>query len=89
MFRIIQRWLRRLTYREGKTVSQLIAYDVRRDVLVVNTARIGEGIITGRVRTTNLLYLARGLIKQPEYGPVQELRIDELWHWTGLPSDSP
>jgi hypothetical protein len=51
--------------------------------LVVSVARIDEGIISARVRTTNVLYLAKGLVLQPEFGPVTELHFDEMWHWTG------
>ncbi|MBN1311119.1 MAG: hypothetical protein JXB30_06840, partial [Anaerolineae bacterium] len=83
MIRTVQKWHRRRKYQEGKRVSRFIARDIRRDVLVVNASRIDEGIITGRVRTINALYLRNELIEQPEYGPVQEIRIDEIWHWTG------
>ncbi|HUG69514.1 MAG TPA: hypothetical protein VMM76_17315 [Pirellulaceae bacterium] len=70
-------------YREGKTLSCFIAKDIRRDILVLSAARVDDGIITGRVRTTNLLYLSHKLIPQPEFEPARELRIDEMWHWTG------
>lgn len=83
MLKALKNWLRRRKYKEGKIVSRFIARDVRRDVLVLSTARIDEGVITGQVRTTNLLYLASGLTSQPEFGPAGDLLIDELWHWTG------
>lgn len=83
MFRVIRNWLRRRRFQEGKIVSRFIARDVRRDILVVSASRIDEGVLTGRVRTTNVLYLSRGLVDQPEFGPLQELRLDEMWHWTG------
>jgi hypothetical protein len=83
VFRAIQNWFRRRKFREGETKSQFIARDVRRDVLVVSTERIDEGIITGRIRTTNLLYLSKGLVDPPEFGAPRELRISEIWHWTG------
>jgi hypothetical protein len=56
---------------------------VRRDILIVSAARIDERIITGRVRTTNLLYASHGLVPQPEFEPARELHIDQMWHWTG------
>lgn len=83
MFKNIQRWVRRWRFREGKTLSGFIARDIRRDILIVSAARVDEGIITGRVRTTNVLYFSRGLIPQPEFEPARELRIAEMWHWTG------
>lgn len=83
MFKKIRHWLRRRTFREGQTVSRFIAPDIRRDILVISTARVDEGIITGRVRTTNVLYLSNGLVPQPEFEPTRELRIDELWQWSG------
>ena len=82
MFRAIRNWLRRRRFREGKTVSQFVACDVRRDVMVVSAEKLDEGITTGRVRTTNLLYRSKGLVEEPEFGPPQEVRIDEMWHWT-------
>jgi hypothetical protein len=83
MFQRLRNWARRRTFREGRVVSQFIARDVRRDILVVSAARIDEGIIIGRVRTTNVLYVSKGLIPQPEFEEARELRIDELWRWTG------
>lgn len=79
----LRTWLHRRTFQEGKIVSRFIACDVRRDVLVVSAARIDEGIITGRVRTTNLLYRSKGLVPESDFEPARELRIDEVWHWTG------
>jgi hypothetical protein len=83
IFERIQKWSRRRRFREGKTLSQFIARDVRRDILIDSAARIDEGIITGRVRTMNVLYVSRGLVPQPEFEPAREIHIDEMWHWTG------
>jgi hypothetical protein len=66
-------------------LSQLIARDIRRDVLVISAARIDEGILIGSVRTTNILYVARGLIAAPPFEPPRELRVADLWKWTGQP----
>jgi hypothetical protein len=83
MLKCMLNWLRRKWYREGRTLSWFIARDVRRDILIVSTARIDEGIIVGRVRTTNLLYVSSGLMPQPEWEPARELRLQDMWHWTG------
>jgi hypothetical protein len=83
MFKSIRDWFRRWWYREGRTLSRFIACDIRRDILIVSSAKVDDGIITGRVRTTNLLYLSGGLIPEPEFEPARELRIEEMWHWTG------
>jgi hypothetical protein len=83
MFKTIQRWSRHRRFREGRTLSRFIARDVRRDILIVSAARIDDGIIVGRVRTTNVLYLSRRLIPQPKFDPPWELRIEEMWNWTG------
>jgi hypothetical protein len=90
MFHRIRNWLRRRAYREGRLLSRFIACDVRREILIVSAAKVAEGIITGRVRTMNVLYISRRMVSEPEFGPPQELRIDELWHcteqnWGGLP----
>jgi hypothetical protein len=83
MFQALHRWFRRRKFRKGRTISRFIARDVRRDILIISVARIDEGIITGRVRTSNVLYDSHGLVKEPEFEPPRELRIEEIWHWTG------
>ena len=85
MFQSIRNWFRRRRFQEGKTLSQFIACDVRRDILITSAAKIDQGIITGRVRTMNLLYLSQGLVEEPEFGPPTEMHIDQMWHWTGQP----
>lgn len=79
----IQCWLRRRRYREGKILLRFIARDIRREILIVSAARIDEGIITGRVRTGNVLYISKGLVSQPEFEPVRELHVKEMWKWPG------
>ena len=86
IFEKLRIWSRRRKYREGETVSRFIARDIRRDILVVSVARIDEGVISARVRTTNVLYLAKGHVLRPEFGPVTELHFDEMWRWTGQSS---
>jgi hypothetical protein len=83
VFAKVRRWLSSPKLREGTTLSQFIARDIRRDILVVSAARADEGIITARVRTTNLLYVSHGLVPQPEFEPPREIRIDEMWTWSG------
>ncbi len=83
MLKRIRNWFRRYRYREGRTVSRFIATDVRREILVVSASKIDEGIITGRVRTTNVLYVFSGMVPEPEFEPARDLRINEMWHWTG------
>src|SRR5437762_12059111 len=83
MFQSFQRWLRRRKSREGKTISRFIARDVRRDIIIVSAARIDEGIITGRVRTTNVLYVSHHLADESEFEAPRELRIEKMWDWTG------
>jgi hypothetical protein len=82
MFERIRRSFRP-SFREGTTLSQFVARDVRRDILVVSAARADEGMITARVRTTNVLYVARGLMPEPEFDPPRELHVDDMWKWTG------
>jgi hypothetical protein len=83
LFKTIRDRFRRLQFREGRTLSRFIAKDIRREILIVSAAKVEEGIITGRVRTTNVLYASRGLVPMPEFEPARELRINEMWHWTG------
>jgi hypothetical protein len=79
----IQRWSHRRRFREGRTLSRFIARDVRREILIVSAARLEEGIITGRERTTNVLYVSKGLTPQAEFGQPREVQIGEMWSWTG------
>lgn len=83
MLRALQSWLRRRTLREGKLLSRFIARDIRRDILVVSAARVDEGLVTVRVRTTNVLYLAKGLTEEPQFALEVEIPIKDLWHWSG------
>ncbi|MBM4071722.1 MAG: hypothetical protein FJ271_22770 [Planctomycetes bacterium] len=83
MLKRVRTWLRRRWYREGRNLSRFIACDVRREILIVSAAKVEEGIITGRVRTTNLLYVSGGMVAEPEFRPPQELLSKEMWHWTG------
>jgi len=85
MLQRYRRWSLRREFREGRILTRFIARDIRRDILVISAARVCEGIITGRVRTTNLLYRSKGLAPEPEFGQETELRIAEMWHWTGKP----
>lgn len=73
----------RPTFREGQIISQFIAADVRRDVLIVSAAQVDQGIVTCRVRTMNLLYVSMALVSEPEFGPPRTIHIDDLWQWTG------
>ena len=83
MFRSIQRWFRHRRFREGRTLSRFIARDVRRDIQIVSSAKIDEGFITARVRTSNVLYVSKGLAAKPEFEPAREMRLDEVWKWSG------
>jgi hypothetical protein len=85
MFKRLRKWWLRRTHREGRVFSRFIARDVRRDIMIVSAARIAEGFVTGRVRTTNALYASKGLVAAPEFEEARELRIDEMWTWTGRP----
>ena len=69
----------------NQVLSRFIAPDVRRDIHVIATDRVREGVITARVRTTNVLYVARGLMPAPEFEPPREMRLDEMWQWSGQP----
>ncbi len=74
-------WTRR--YREGRTITQFIACDVRRDVKVVEASQAAAGVLTVRTRTWNVLYSIKGIESQPAFGPVREVAIPNLWKWSG------
>jgi hypothetical protein len=83
MFERLRNWWRRRTLQEGKIVSRFVARDIWREILVVSNAQIDQGIITARVRTTNVLYLSKGLALQTEFEEARIIRIEEMWRWTG------
>ena len=53
--------------------------------MVVGVDRIDDGIITVRIRTTNVLYEMKGLVPKQEFGPPEEMNIADIWNWTGKP----
>ncbi|MFT5430636.1 MAG: hypothetical protein ACI9OJ_001312 [Myxococcota bacterium] len=79
----LQAWLRKRKYREGRVMGRFIAQDVRRQILIMSAAHVDQGLILGRVRTLNVMYVSKGFMTEPEFGPVEELRIDQIWDWTG------
>jgi len=83
MFERVRLWHLRRTYRPGRILSHFLARDIRRDVEVIDAARITEGVITVRVRTWNVLYAIRGLVPEPPFKPARETLIRDLWKWTG------
>jgi hypothetical protein len=83
IFKALLNWAHRRRHREGGTLSRFIARDVRREILIVCASRLDEGIITGRIRTMNVLYVSKGLVPPPEFEPAQEIRIKNMWSWTG------
>lgn len=78
----LKNWLRKRKYRTGCTISSFVAKDVRRDVQVISTDQLESGFIIGRVRTINVLYSAKGLISEPEFGELEKIKIDEIWEWS-------
>jgi hypothetical protein len=74
-------WTRR--YRPGRTITQFIACDVRRDVEVVDASRAAAGVLTVKTRTWNVLYAIRGIEPQPPFGDIREVAIPDLWKWSG------
>lgn len=72
-------------YQVGRVLSRFIARDVRRDVEILDITRLQEGFITARVRTTNILYVTKGLVPQPDFEPAREIAVIDLWTWSGQP----
>ena len=79
----LRRWQWRRTYQEGKQLSRFVAIDIKREIQVIDTAKLAQGILTVRTRTWNLLYAGRGIAKKPDFGPAQEIEIAKLWQWNG------
>ncbi|HET7499947.1 MAG TPA: hypothetical protein VFK02_03065 [Kofleriaceae bacterium] len=83
MFAKLRKYLRRKQYTVGAQLSQFLARDIRRDIEIVETAELEEGFVSARIRTWNVLYVARGMGAIPEFGPPRRVAITDLWKWTG------
>ncbi len=66
-------------------MSRFVARDVKREIEVVSSDRIDDGLIVGRVRTNNILYVHRGLVEEQGFGEPETLEIATMWDWTGEP----
>lgn len=93
MFARVRDWFRRRWYREGQTLSRFLARDIRRDIVIVSAARLGEGFLTVRIRTINVLYVSHGLMPVPEFELAKEIPLAEIWRWSsqswGGPPEGP
>ena len=89
MLHKIRLWHWKRRYRTGRTVTQFLAPDIRRDVEVLDASRIDAGVITARTRTWNVLYAIKGLAPEPPFGEVRTVEIRELWKWSGAPWGGP
>lgn len=92
---MLRNWLRKRRFRRGNQLTRFLVPDVRRDVEIVDDSEVESGFVTARVRTWNVLYVARGFATAPAFGPPRPLAIDALWHWDGaswggpVPDDDP
>ena len=75
--------LRRFRYRKGRKISSFIARDVFREIIVLSVDKLGEGIVTVRMKTTNILYTMAGLTEEEDFSEPKEVRVGDLWKWTG------
>jgi hypothetical protein len=85
----VRMWAWKYKYRPGRVFTKFIAKDIRREIEIVETPEITQGVVTGRTRTWNVLYAAKGIKPQPPFGDVQRLKIKHLWDWAGEPSGGP
>jgi len=94
-FSHLRRWFRRRRYRPGRVVTEFLAKDIRRDVLVIDASGFDAGFIVARVRTWNVLYATHGMTPIPPFGEVQTVALQDLWKWTGaawggpVPAEAP
>jgi hypothetical protein len=89
MFKRLLLWHRHRTYRAGRILCRFVAKDVRREIEVIDAARITVGVITARTRTWNLLHVRTGLVSKPDFKAAREVRINDLWKWNGQPWGGP
>jgi hypothetical protein len=83
IFRAIQKWNRHRRFPEGATLTRFIGRDLRREVQIVSSRRIDEGVVTARVRTTKILNFSRGVATKVAFEPARELCVEQMWDWPG------
>jgi hypothetical protein len=83
IFYRMTKWWRQQIYKGGTVLSQFIARDIRRDVKIISTEKINEGLITCQIRTNNILYCAKGLVSEQDYGDPIIIEISKMWIWSG------
>lgn len=76
------RRFRRL-FRKGEKLTRFIAPDIRRDIEVLDDSRASEGIVVAKVRTMNVLYAAKGLAEESEFGAPEIVSFSNAWKWDG------
>lgn len=81
----IRNWNRRRVYKPGRVLSRFVAREVKRDVEVISADQIDDGIIVARVRTNNVLYVAKGLTEEDRFCEAVTLEIATMWDWSGKP----
>ena len=82
-FAKVRRYLLRRTYTAGSRLTQFLARDIRREVEIVDASDVEGGYVIARIRTWNLLYVARGMAAVPEFSAPRRVAITDLWKWTG------
>lgn len=89
MFTKLRLFLRRRKYAPGAQLTGFLAPDIRRDVEIVDASEVDQGYVVARIRTWNLLYVAKGGADVPELEAPRRVAIDDLWKWTGQPWGGP
>ena len=82
MFGALRRYFARRRFVVGARLTHFVAKDVRRDVEIVDASEVDQGFVRARIRTWNVLYVARGIAELPELGPPRRVAIADLWTWT-------
>lgn len=85
LLRNLRNWRRQWVYKPGRVLSRFVERDVRRDIRIVSSDRLHEGIVIGQVRTNNVLYLAKHLVADQDFGEPIALEIATMWKWSGQP----
>ena len=83
LFKIIRLWYWRKKYYENRELELFIARDIKRYIRIIGTEKINDGILIVQIKTVNVLYEAKNLVKSSEYGLPAEIKINDLWKWSG------
>lgn len=64
-------------------LKQFVGPDIKREVKVLDNAKLKHSKLTVQSKTWNVLYVCRGFAQESEFGEAYEIDESDLWRWPG------